>query len=159
MGSKDDLLITIQRWCVDERKKSGGSEGENQQRSLLDLRYGFCKGSTIARQALRISRDIIFIHFANIDGRGEFRRDPSDVTTALRFINAADVLIMCNVSESNPEETHWDLSARVDGKAGRVDFVSKSLPEIKAAMKASREKGEIAKETLNSIVVGRNGRH
>ena len=45
--------------------------------------YGFGKGSTIARQALRISRDIIFIHFANVDGRREFRRDPADVKTAL----------------------------------------------------------------------------
>ena len=50
------------------------------------------------------------------------------------------------------------LSGLVGGKAGRVDFVSKSLPEIKAAMKASREKGEVAKATLNPGVVGVNGR-
>ena len=151
LQSKDGVSTSAKNLAEAKAKTSSGAFSISG--------YGFCKGSTIARQALRISRDIIFIHFANIDGRGEFRRDPSDVTTALRFINAADVLIMCNVSESNPEETHWDLSTRVDGKAGRVDFVSKSLPEIKAAMKASREKGEIAKETLNSIVVGRNGRH
>lgn len=120
--------------------------------------YGLGKGSTTARQALRIGRDIIFSHFANVDGRPEFRRDPADLKNALKFINATDVLIMCKVSQSDPEETHWELSRLVDVKAGRVDFVSKSLPEIKAAMKASREKGEVAKATLNPGVVGVNGR-
>jgi len=103
--------------------------------------YGFGKGSTTARQALRIGRDITFSRMVNVDGCPEFCCDPADVKAALEFISAADVMIICKVSKSDPGETHWELSRRVDGKAGRVDFLSKSLSEIKAAMKASREKG------------------
>ena len=118
--------------------------------------FGFDKGSTTARQALRMGSDIICSNHANVDGRREFRCDPADVTTALEFINAAAVLIICKVSRSGPEETHWGLS-RLD-ESGRVDFVRTSLPEIQAAMRASRDKGEIAKATLNPVVVGGNGR-
>lgn len=120
--------------------------------------YGFGKGSTTARQALRIGRDITFSRMVNVDGCPEFSCDPADVKTALEFINATGVMILCKVSKSNAEETRWELSRRVDGAAGRVDFVSNSLPEIKAAMKASREKGEIAKATPKPVVVVVNGR-
>lgn len=120
--------------------------------------YGFGKGSTTARQALRFGRDITFSRMVNVDGCPEFRSDPADVKTALEFIKAAGVLIICKVSKAGPEKTHWELARRVDGGAGRVDFVSKSFPEIKAAMKASREKAEIAKATLNPGVVGGNRR-
>lgn len=109
--------------------------------------YGFGKGSTTARWALRIGRDITFSRMVNVDGRPEFRCDPADVKTTMGLINAADVLILCKVSKVDPKETQWELSGRVDGKAGKVAFVSKSLPEIKAAMRACREKGKIAKET------------
>jgi hypothetical protein len=116
--------------------------------------YAFGKGSTIARHALRIGRDIMFSRVVNVDGNREFLRDPVDVKTALKFINSTDVLITCNVSKSNSEETHWDLSGRVDGKAGRVDFVSKSMAEIKASLKASREKVKISKATPSPVAVG-----
>ncbi len=116
--------------------------------------YGFGKGSTTARQALRFGRDITFSRMVNVDGCPEFRSDPADVKTALEFIKSAGVLIICKVSKSGPERTHWELARRVDAGAGRVDFVSKSMPEIKAAMKASREKAEIAKATLDPGVIG-----
>ena len=120
--------------------------------------YGFGKGSTTARQALRIGRDITFSRIVNVDNFPEFRCDPADAKTALKFMSATGVMIMCKVSKSDHGETHWELSRRVEGKAGRVDFVSKSLPGIKAAMKASRENGEISKATLNPVVVIVNGR-
>ena len=119
--------------------------------------YGFGKGSTTARKAVRIGRDILCLRLVKVDGCRTVSSDPADVKTALDFINAEDVLILCEVSRLNPDETSWDLS-RTNGSAYKIQFVSKSMPEIKAAMKASREKAEIAKATLNPAVVGGNRR-
>lgn len=166
-GTARAVLVSAEKMIYLLQSKDGRTTGVNTLAKAKAITrsgtysicgYAFGKGSTIARQALRVGQDITLSYLANVDGRREFHRDPTDVKTVLEFINAEDVMIMCKVSKSDPEETQWELSRFVDSKAGRIDFVSKSLSEIHAAMNASREMGKIAKATLKPVVVGVNRR-